>query len=131
VSHFIYVHVVWGTRGDLPLVDATRAMLLHRHLRTVGRQERCRVIAIGLTATQVHLLVRLHPTTFLPRLLHRLKAGGARCVNREAPAGGATELRWAPGCLIHSVSSATVDAVSDYVRGQATHRPGRRVIGVA
>jgi REP element-mobilizing transposase RayT len=131
VSHFLYVHVAWGTRGGLPLLDAPRAALLSRYLRAVGRQERCEVIAIGMATTHVHLLLRLHPTTFLPHLLARLKSGSARRANREPPSGRGTALRWAPGCIIHSVSSAAVDAVRDYVCAQPEHHPGERIAGVA
>jgi putative transposase len=131
VSHFLYVHVTWGTRAALPLIDAGRASLLDRYVRAVSRRERCQVVAIGLTATHVHLLLRLHPTTFLPRLLHHLKAGSARSVNREPQPGRGAELEWAPGCLVHSVSSAVVAGVSDYVRDQATHHPRERIAGVA
>ncbi len=131
MSHFLYVHVTWGTRAARPLIDAARAELLDRFLRAVSRRERCRVVAAGLTTTHVHLLLRLHPTTFLPRLLHHLKAGSARCVNRERQPGRGAELEWAPGCMVHSVSSAVVEGVSDYVRDQATHHPSVRIAGVA
>jgi REP-associated tyrosine transposase len=121
VSHFLYVHITWGTRAARPLIDAGRAALLDRFLRTVCRRERCRVVAIGLTATHVHLLLRLHPTTFLPSLLRHLKTGSERSVNRAAQRAHDATLQWAPGCLVHSVSSGVVEGVSEYVRGQATH----------
>jgi REP element-mobilizing transposase RayT len=122
MSHFLYVHVTWGTRAALPLIDAGRAALLDRFLRAVSRRERCRVIAIGLTTTHVHLLLRLHPTTFLPSLLRHLKGGSQRSVNRAAKRAHDATLEWAPECLVHSVSSGVVEGVSEYVRGQATHQ---------
>jgi REP element-mobilizing transposase RayT len=123
VSHFLYVHVTWTTREALPLIDAGRATLLERQLRTVARRERCALVAIGLTTTHVHLVLRLRPVTFLPSLLHHLRADSQRRVNEAAPRAHGTPLAWAPGCLVHSVSSGVVAAVSEYVRGQATHHP--------
>jgi REP element-mobilizing transposase RayT len=120
VSHFLYVHVTWGTRAALPLIDAGRAALLDRYLRAVARRERCQIVAVGLTTTHVHLLLRLHPTTFLPRLLHQLKAGSIRSLSRH-PAADGMALAWASGCLVHSVSSGVVPGVSEFVRDQATH----------
>jgi REP element-mobilizing transposase RayT len=122
VSHFLYIHVTWSTRAALPLIDGGRAAQLDRFLRAAARWERCRVVALGLTSTHVHLLLRLHPTTRLPRLLRHLKAGSARNVNREVPPPHGTPLAWASGCLVHSVSSGVVTGVSEYVRDQATHR---------
>jgi REP element-mobilizing transposase RayT len=123
VSHHLYLHVTWSTRAALPLIDARRAAALERYLRAVLRWERCRVVALGLTSTHVQLLLRLHPTTRLPRLLHRLKTGSAKNLNRTLPAARGAALVWAPGCLVHSVSSGVVTGVSEFVRDQATHHP--------
>jgi REP element-mobilizing transposase RayT len=131
VSHYLYVHVAWGTRGGLPLVDAARAALVDRYVRAVGRRDRCQVIAIGMATTHVHLLLRLNPTTSVARLLQRIKGGSARLANRGVVARGGARLRWARGAEIHSVSSAAVAAVRDYVRDQADHHPNERVAGVA
>jgi REP element-mobilizing transposase RayT len=36
------------------------------------------VLSLGIVRTHVHLLVRLHPTTSIPRPVQRLKGGSAR-----------------------------------------------------
>jgi REP element-mobilizing transposase RayT len=126
VSHFLYVHVIWTTRDARPAIDAGRAALLDRYLRSVVRRERCQVLAVGLTATEVRLLLRLRPATFLPSLLRHLKNGSERSVNGAAPRRDGTALEWAPGYLVHTVSSGVVAGVSEHVRNQATHHVVRR-----
>jgi REP element-mobilizing transposase RayT len=74
VWHHVYVHVVWTTRDRVARIDAPLAEFLCRFLRDVARQERALILEIGLVATHVHLLARLHPTTRLPRLMRASKA---------------------------------------------------------
>ena len=72
VTHRLYCHVVWTTRNRQPILDAGLARFLCGFLRAVARQERARVLEIGMVATHVHLLIRIHPATELSRLLQRL-----------------------------------------------------------
>lgn len=117
--HKLFVHLTWTTRDRAPLIDATLARFLTQFLRRVGTQERARVLEIGMVADHVHLLVRLHPTTTIPRLLQRMKGGSA--VLGTTPTKGHPGLRWAKGYAIHSVNPKQLGAVRDYLRDQPRH----------
>ena len=91
----LYVHIVWTTRGREPTIDATVARFLTRFLPAVARQARAGLHAVGIVRTHIHLLLQLHPTTNISRLLQRLKGGSSVLANREGHA--ARPLRWARG----------------------------------
>ena len=125
--HRFYAHITWTTRDRAPLIDATLARFLMRFLRQVGTQERARVLEIGMVADHVHILVRLHPTTAIPRLMQRLKGGSA--VLSKTPTPGHQGLRWAKGYSIHSVNPKQLRSVRYYLRAQPHHHPHLAIPG--
>jgi putative transposase len=124
----LYAHVVWTTRERAPILDAKIARFLWRFLRDVARQERAAVLALGMVRTHVHLLLRLHPTTALPRLLQRLKGGSAVIASREKHAHP-EPLRWGKGYGIVSVSPTAVESVRRYVGTQHLRHPEQAIPG--
>src|SRR6476620_5467331 len=100
----IYLHFTWVTRGRAPLIDRGIAHFLDRFLRAVARQERCPILEMNLVSTHVHLLVQMHPTASIPRLLQRMKGGSAVIATQEGHAI-LDPLRWDPGYNVESVSA--------------------------
>jgi len=124
----LYVHVVWTTRDRQPLIDAPVAAFLAAKLPMIVRQERGSLLEIGIVSTHVHLLLRIHPTTGIPRLLQRMKGGtaaGAIAVRDRS----LSPLRWAKGYSISSVSEQALDRVGAYVREQHLRHPGEAIEG--
>jgi REP element-mobilizing transposase RayT len=124
MRHRLLVHIVWTTRDREAVIDARTATDLADHLPRIASEERANVVAVGIVATHVHILVRLHPITSIPRLLQRMKGGTARDSSRSA-AG----IRWARGYNIQSVSIQAMDVVSAYVRDQHRHHPREAIPG--
>jgi putative transposase len=124
----IYVHIVWTTRDRLPLINAGVATFLARYLPAVARQERAGMHALGMVSTHVHLLLKLHPTSSISRLLQRLKGGSSVLANREGHAGP-RPLRWAKGYNIESVSPGAIESARAYVLGQAKRHPQEAIPG--
>ena len=93
VFHRLYCHIVWTTRDRAPLIDAGLARFLGKFLRGVARQERARLLEIGMVRTHVHILARLHPTTDVSRLLQRLKGGSAAIAGKEQHSSDGNHLR--------------------------------------
>jgi len=123
MRHRIHVHVTWTTRDREALIDTGAMRILERLLPRIARQERSVVLQLGVVRTHVHLLLRLHPTTSIPRLLQRLKGGSSVIVNRELGSTARGGLRWAKGYNIDSISPRAVQAVRAYVRDQALRHP--------
>ncbi|MFQ5550546.1 MAG: IS200/IS605 family transposase [Gemmatimonadales bacterium] len=117
----IYLHVAWTTRDRSPVIDRRVAEFLCQFLPIVCRQERAQLLEMGVVATHVHLLIRVHPTTALPRLVQRLKGGSSVSINRER--GMPTTLRWAKGYSINSVGERALESARSYVRNQDKRHP--------
>ena len=124
----LYVHIVWTTRGRESTITAKVAAFLARYLAAVARQERAGIHALGIVQTHVHLLLQLHPTTGIPRLMQRLKGGSSVLANREGHVGP-RPLRWDKGYNIESVSPRALDTVRAYVLAQATRHPDEAIPG--
>ena len=124
----LYVHIVWTTRNREPTIEAPAAAFLARYLRAVARQERAGFHALGIVRTHVHVLLQLHPTTNISRLMQRLKGGSSVLANREGHVG-ARPLRWAKGYDIESVSPRAHAAVRSYVLDQARRHPDEAIPG--
>jgi REP element-mobilizing transposase RayT len=110
------------------LIDLTIAQHLARQLRLIALQERAAVLAVGIVSTHLHLLIRLHPTTTIPRLLQRMKGGTAAGVNGGGHLIG-NGLRWAKGYSISSVSERALDRVGAYVSDQHRRHPAEAIPG--
>jgi REP element-mobilizing transposase RayT len=116
MRHRIYMHIVWTTRERQPTIEATLAEFLADNFAVIIRQERARLMEIGIVSTHVHLLVRFHPTTALPRLVQRLKGGTATIANQQR-LPGTRILRWA------------LELAGSYVRNQHLHHPSDAIPG--
>ena len=66
MHHQLLAHIVWTTRDREASITRERAAYLWERLPIIARQERARILEMGVVATHLHLLVRLHPTTQLP-----------------------------------------------------------------
>ena len=127
MRHRLYVHLTWTTRGRDPLIDSTAGRILHRLLPAIARKQRAHILELGIVRTHVHVLLQLHPTTPIPRLVQRLKGGSSVIVNRDRGTTVRGPLRWAKGYNIDSVSPRAIDRVRAYVRDQAIRHPGEVV----
>jgi len=123
MRHRLFIHVVWTTRYRQATLCLESAEYLAEHLPIIARQERARVIETGIVSTHLHLLMRVHPTTEVPRLPQRMKGGTAVMLNRIR-GGSRPPIRWAKGYNVESISSRALDVVARYVRDQHHHHPG-------
>ena len=123
MRHAIYLHIVWTTLGRAPLIDHDRGLFLRRHLRNVAREERALVLGVGLVTTHLHVMVRVHPTCNISRLMQRWKGGSALICNREQIGDPLHPLRWAKGSSVTSVGLGGRARLLEYLKAQATHHP--------
>jgi putative transposase len=127
--HQLYYHIVWTTRDRRRTITREVASFLDRLLRSIARQERAYVLELGMVSTHVHLLVRAHPMTTIPRLLQRLKGASSALAGKELGLPPDSQLRWAQGYTIQSVSLNMLEGVRSYVRNQGARHPGERIVG--
>lgn len=126
VRHRLYAHIVWTTKHRAPLIDLRVARFLDRFLRAVARQERALILELGLVDDHIHLLIRHHPLTHIPKLLQRLKGASSNVASRERHSD---TLLWARGYAIGSVSRLALNTARAYVRDQPLRHPEHRIAG--
>ena len=127
--HQLYYHIVWTTRGRRPTISRAIAVFLERIFRAISEQERIRVLALGMVSTHVHLLVRAHPMTSIPRLLQRLKGATSTPANKELGLPQEKGLKWAQGYTIQTISPRSLASVQEYVLNQARRHPLEAIAG--
>ncbi len=125
--HRLFVHLVWTTRDRRPTITYPVAIVLHEQLAMIARQERALVIETGIVATHVHMLLRLHPATSIPRLVQRLK--GTTSYSLRANHQSGTQVRWAKGYSVRSVSEQAIADVHQYVATQSQRHPAEVIPG--
>jgi putative transposase len=126
MRHRLFIHLIWTTRFRAPQIDDRVAAYLATNLPIIARQERARVLELGIVRTHLHMLVRMHPTTDLPRMTQRMKGGTAMALNRIYPR---LELFWAKGYDVETINSRILATVQAYVRNQHHHHPNDAIRG--
>ena len=129
MRHRLFVHLVWTTRDRAALIDLPRAQFLTRYLHAVVRQERAELWAMGIVSTHVHMLVRLHPLTSIPKLIQRMKGGSSAVARKERIGDPLRDLFWSKGYNAESVSGRAIENVRDYVNSQARRHPAEVIPG--
>ena len=80
-----------------------------------------------MVQTHVHLLVRVHPTVNISRLVQRLKSLSSTVGNREHHSATGVPLYWAKGYAVKSVAPNGLEAVRAYVRHQPEHHSSEAI----
>jgi REP element-mobilizing transposase RayT len=124
----LYYHLVWTTRFRAALIDEAIGAFLGRYLPAVARQERARLLELGIVRTHVHVLFQADSVTVLPRLIQRFKGGSSALAHKEGHAHDAS-FGWTKGYSLETVSPGTLPAVRAYVRDQAARHPGQAIPG--
>jgi REP element-mobilizing transposase RayT len=129
VRHRLYYHIVWTTRDRAQLVDDGLATFLCRFLRSVARQERAHILEIGMVSTHLHILIRTHPTTDIPRLLQRMKGGSSAVAGKEHHSNTNRVLKWSKGYSITTIGPRSLEGLREYLRSQPTRHPSEQIPG--
>jgi putative transposase len=129
MRHRLFVRLVWTARDRAALIDLPRAQFLTRYLHAVVRQERAELWAMGIVSTHVHLLLRLHPLTSIPKLMQRMKGGSSAVARKEGIGNPIQALFWSKGYNAESVSGRAIENVRDYVNSQARRHPDEAITG--
>src|SRR5947208_13650999 len=81
----LYVHLTWTTLQRQPLINHGVADFLRRFLPREATRHGARLLASGVVAHHVRLVLPLPPVTHIPRLIQRLKGASSRLHTRLGP----------------------------------------------
>ena len=122
----INLHLVWHTKGNLPLLTPEIEKQAHRHRRhRLITTHGCYVHEIGGTVTHVHIAVTIPPTVTISEMIGQLKGASSHEVNHSNPTRD--KLQWQAGYGVVSFGTKDLEWVREYVRHQKEHHAGRRV----
>ncbi len=121
--HRLVYHLVFGTSGRVPTIDADLEPRLHAYMVGVVTGEGGQVIAIGGMADHVHLMVRLRSDQAPADIVRKVKANSSRWVHEEDRSR--RSFRWQRGYGAFSVSRSQEATLVRYIQNQRDHHAAR------
>ncbi len=118
----LYVHLTWTTLQRQALINRDVEAFLRRFLPRETQRHGARLLALGVVADHVHVVLRLAAVNNIPRMVQGFKGASARVANREGLTPRAP-LRWAEGYDLRSVGVRQLRTVIEYVANQANRHP--------
>lgn len=117
----INLHLVWHTKGDLPLLTPAIESAVHRCLtKRIVDTSGAFIHAIGGTPTHVHLAITIPPTLLISEFIGQLKGSSSHEVNHQGPANSKS-LQWQAGYGVVSFGTRDLPWVVEYIRNQREH----------
>src|SRR5215510_1544326 len=82
----INLHIIWHTKGSLPLLNPAIEARAHHHIRHyVLQTESCLFHEVGGTDNHIHLAVSVPPTLLISEWIGKVKGASSYYTNKEAP----------------------------------------------
>ncbi|HEX8359000.1 MAG TPA: IS200/IS605 family transposase [Longimicrobium sp.] len=113
----LYVHTVWATWDRAPLLTPEIFRVVDGCVRHECAQMRVEVIAFGVVADHVHLLVRIPTTITVAGLVKQVKGSSSHLVEERLR----TTFKWQGGYGASTIDKSDVPRVRDYVLRQEEH----------
>ena len=119
--NFNLVHVVFSTKGRMPMVRDELAPALHAYLAGTARRLDCECFRVGGIADHVHLALRLASTRTAAKTVSELKTSSSVWMKEQ----GVIEFAWQRGYGLFSVSPADLGSLVRYIDEQKAHHAKR------
>lgn len=115
----LHIHLIFSTKNRERLLHESIRDSLHRYLATVLQNLGCAPVLINSVEDHVHVLFELARTVALSKAVEEIKTSSSKWIKTQGP-----EYRgfaWQAGYGAFAVSESNVDAVRNYIAGQAEH----------
>jgi REP element-mobilizing transposase RayT len=113
-------HIVFGTKGRLPLINNEIRPRFYAYLGGVVRGLGGIALEINGMADHVHLLVKLKPTIAIADFLRDLKSNSSTWAKQN----GMPKFAWQRRYGAFTVSESQLPKVRNYIRRQEEHHQG-------
>lgn len=100
------------------MLQADVAGIAYKVILSKAKGNKCAVLAIGGVEDHVHVVIRLHPTAQIAKVVREMKSGSSHEIN-AAQSGKFFKWQGSYGAL--SVSESALPTVIRYVENQADH----------
>ncbi len=121
LTNLLY-HLVFSTKGRIPLIDDEIQAPLYDYMGGIIRNQGGKAIEIGGMPDHVHCLARFPARKAVSDMLRALKSDSSGWVNRERPGD---RFSWQTGYGAFTVSHSQVGKVRKYIKTQEKHHRER------
>ena len=115
----LYVHLIWRTWDNQPLITPEIERRLYRLIQSEADKAGCTVLALNGSVDHVHLVVSLPTTLTIATLMKQVKGVSSNFVNKvwqpEEP------FKWQGGYGAFTISRWDVEKIVNYVKRQKEH----------
>ena len=115
----LYLHLIWATWDRLPLITADVESRIYAAIAAKCRQLKCEPLAINGVEDHVHVLVRLHPTVSVARLVKEIKGASSHLMTHEIKPG--KFFKWQGAYRAFTIRKSDVPTVRAYIQNQKQH----------
>ena len=117
----ILIHAIWSVKERRPLiVDSVRGGL-HGYMAGVLKKIESPALVINSVADHIHVLCQLSKSIAACKLVEEVKKSSSKWIKEQ----GILDFAWQNGYGVFSVSQSNVEAVREYIEGQAEHHRKR------
>jgi REP element-mobilizing transposase RayT len=115
-SNFLF-HIVFATKGRLPMIDDSIRSRFHQYLGGTVRGLGGILLEVNSMYDHIHLLVKLKPTILFSDFMRDLKSNSSGWAKQN----GMTKFAWQRRYGAFTVSESQAQIVREYIRNQQQH----------
>lgn len=119
----VLLHIIYSTKNRVPMIDAEIAPGLHAYQSGIYKACGCPALTINSEKDHIHALCLLSRTLSISDLLEEVKKGSSKWMKTKGARYG--RFAWQAGYGAFSIGQSQVDAVAEYIAGQAQHHRRR------
>ncbi len=114
-----YCHIVFSTKGRIPLIHPPHDISLYRYLAKVAKEHNCPALEVGGHVDHVHILCRLSSKVAPMNLIQALKSHSSKWMKTNGD--GLEKFYWQDGYGAFSVNPSEIGRVQEYIQLQEEH----------
>ncbi len=116
----IWIHLVFGTKNRMPLINASFEKKLYYHIKQIVENDfHCRLKAINGTSDHIHLLILLNNNYSIAEIAKNIKGNSSHWINQNEFTR--TKFAWQTGYGAFSISQSMIDHLVKYIDNQKEH----------
>ncbi len=113
----IYIHLVFGTKKRMPIMDAVARTVFIRHIQENASSKDIFIDILNGYEDHIHLLIRLHPSQNIALVAKQIKGESAHWANGNNLF--TKHFAWAKGYYAASADGENLSRIRNYIRSQA------------
>ena len=115
----IYIHYIFTVKGKQNFLLPENNEELHKYITGLVQNRKCKMLQINNVPDHVHMLVGLHPTYSVAKLIQEVKSVSSGFISDKKWVGN--NFSWQAGYGGFSYSRSQIDNVINYIKNQQEH----------